>query len=303
MRAIPRTAAPTATSPVTAIVPHCEMGQGAHTTLAQMLADELDADWAKVSVMQAPADGNYVVPDAARDFVAAWSLDAPKWLEPTYNGLFTQISKLGDVLVTGGSSSVRTTGQHTMRLAGAAARQMLVAAAAARWNVPASEIVAENSTLVHKASNKRGTYGEFAEAASQESMPQTPPLKDVSQYKLMGKGLQRFDIPAKVNGEALFGIDAQVPGQKLKYVAVKAPPVPGAKVEAINSATAKARCPSSRDTGGSCCFNTQVPKVSNSCFNALTSRTGILVFSICSFSSARAYASFFRKSLMKHWSA
>ena len=118
---------------VTAIVPHCEMGQGAHTTLAQMLADELDADWAKVSVMQAPADGNYVVPDAARDFVAAWSLDAPKWLEPTYNGLFTQISKLGDVLVTGGSSSVRTTGQHTMRLAGAAARQMLVAAAAARW--------------------------------------------------------------------------------------------------------------------------------------------------------------------------
>jgi len=224
---------------VTAIVPHCEMGQGAHTTLAQMLADELDADWAKVSVMQAPADGNYVVPDAARDFVAAWSLDAPKWLEPTYNGLFTQISKLGDVLVTGGSSSVRTTGQHTMRLAGAAARQMLVAAAAARWNVPASEIVAENSTLVHKASNKRGTYGEFAEAASQESMPQTPPLKDVSQYKLMGKGLQRLDIPAKVNGEALFGIDAQVPGQKLKYVAVKAPPVPGVKVEAINTATAK----------------------------------------------------------------
>ncbi len=224
---------------VTAIVPHCEMGQGAHTTLAQMLADELDADWAKVSVMQAPADGNYVVPDAARDFVAAWSLDAPKWLEPTYNGLFTQISKLGDVLVTGGSSSVRTTGQHTMRLAGAAARQMLVAAAAARWNVPASEIVAENSTLVHKASNKLGTYGEFGEAASQESMPQTPPLKDVSHYKLMGKGLQRLDIPAKVNGEALFGIDAQVPGQKLKYVAVKAPPVPGAKVEALNTATAK----------------------------------------------------------------
>jgi isoquinoline 1-oxidoreductase beta subunit len=61
------------------------------------------------------------------------------------------------------------------------------------------------------------------------SMPQTPPLKDVSQYKLMGKGLQRLDIPAKVNGEALFGIDAQVPGQKLKYVAVKAPTVPGAK--------------------------------------------------------------------------
>jgi len=224
---------------VTAIVPHCEMGQGAHTTLAQMLADELDADWAKVLVMQAPADGTYVVPDAARVFVAAWSVDAPKWLEPTYNGLFTQVAKLGDVMITGGSSSIRTTGQHTMRIAGAAARQMLVAAAAARWNVPASEIVAENSTLMHKASNKRGTYGEFAEAASRESMPQTPPLKDVSQYKLMGKGLQRLDIPAKINGSAHFGIDAQIGGQKLKYVAVKAPPVPGAKVESINTATAK----------------------------------------------------------------
>lgn len=224
---------------VTAIVPHCEMGQGAHTALAQMLADELDADWAKVSVMQAPADGSYVVPDAAREFVAAWSIDAPRWLEPTYNGLFTQISKLGDVLVTGGSASVRTTGQHSMRIAGAAAREMLIAAAAARWAVPASEIVAEKSTLRHTGSNKQGTYGEFAEAAGREPMPQTPPLKDVSQFKLMGKGLQRLDIPAKVNGSAHFGIDAQIPGQQLKYVAVKAPPVPGAKVEALNSAAAK----------------------------------------------------------------
>ncbi len=224
---------------VTAIVPHCEMGQGAHTTLAQMLADELDADWAKVSVMQAPADGFYVVPDAARAFVAAWSVDAPEWIEPTYNGLFTQIARLGDVLITGGSSSVRSTGQHTMRIAGAAARQMLMAAAAARWNVPVGEIVAENSTLLHKATNKRGTYGEFAEAAAHEPMPQTPPLKDVSQFKLMGKGLQRLDIPAKVNGSADFGIDARIAGQPLKYVAVKAPPVPGSKVEAINTATAK----------------------------------------------------------------
>ncbi len=225
---------------VTAIVPHCEMGQGAHTALAQMLADELDADWNKVSVMQAPADGFYVVPDAARAFVAAWSVDAPQWIEPTYNGLFTQVARLGDVLITGGSSSVRSTGQHTMRIAGAAARQMLVAAAAARWNVPASEIIAENSMLRHAATGKSGTYGEFAQAAADEPMPQTPPLKDVSQFKLMGKGLHRLDIPVKVNGAAQFGIDAQIEGQALKYVAVKAPPVPGAKVEAMNSTTAKA---------------------------------------------------------------
>ena len=224
---------------VTAIVPHCEMGQGAHTALAQMLADELDADWTKVSVMQAPATGFYVVPDAARDFVAAWSLDAPNWIEPTYNGLFTQVARLADVLITGGSSSVRTTGQHTMRIAGAAARQMLMAAAAAQWNVPLAEIEAENSTLRHPASGKSAPYGAFAEAAARQPMPQTPALKDVSQFKLMGKGLQRLDIPAKVDGSALFGIDAQIPGQTLKYVAVKAPPVPGAKVTAINPATAK----------------------------------------------------------------
>lgn len=224
---------------VTAIVPHCEMGQGAHTALAQMLADELDADWAKVAVMQAPADGFYVVPDAARDFVAAWSLDAPQWLEPTYNGLFTQVARLADVMITGGSSSVRTTGQHTMRIAGAAARQMLVAEAAARWNVPAGEIVAENSTLRHAASGRHGTYGEFAEGAARQPMPQTPPLKDVAQFKLMGKGLHRLDIPAKVNGSAQFGIDAQIAGQPLKYAAVKAPPVPGAKIVAIDATTAK----------------------------------------------------------------
>lgn len=224
---------------VTAIVPHCEMGQGAHTALAQMLADELDADWTKVSVMQAPANGAYVVPDAVRDFVAAWSLDGPKWLEPTYNGLFTQVSKLADAMITGGSSSVRTTGQHTMRIAGAAARYMLVAAAARQWGVPASEIVTENSRLIHKASGKSAAYGEFAEAASRQRMPQTPQLKDVSQFKLMGKGLQRLDIPDKVAGKTLFGIDARIDGHPLKYAAVKAPPVPGAKVETMNAETAK----------------------------------------------------------------
>ncbi|WP_338467654.1 molybdopterin cofactor-binding domain-containing protein [Novosphingobium sp. ZN18A2] len=224
---------------VTAIVPHCEMGQGAHTTLAQMLADEMDADWAKVGVMQAPADGFYVAPDMVRAFMFPGTIDAPDWLEPTYNGAFTQISRLADALITGGSSSVRATGQHTMRIAGAAARHMLIGAAADEWGVPAGEIVAENAMLTHKASGKSATYGEFAEAASRQHMPQTPKLKDVSQYKLMGRGLKRLDIPAKVNGSAVFGIDAAIDGQPLKYAAVRAAPVPGAKVEAINAETAR----------------------------------------------------------------
>ncbi|MFM7028209.1 MAG: molybdopterin cofactor-binding domain-containing protein [Chakrabartia sp.] len=224
---------------VTAIVPHCEMGQGAHTALAQMLAEELDADWSKVAVLQAPANGAYVVPDAARAFVAAWSLDAPNWLEPTYNGLFTQISKLGDVMITGGSSSVRTTGQHTMRIAGAAARQMLIAAAADEWQVPAAEITTSKGLLAHAKSGKSAPYGRFAEAASKQSMPQTPALKEPAQFTLIGKSLDRLDIPAKVDGTAQFGIDATIPNQKLVYAAIKAPPVPGAKVASMNADAAR----------------------------------------------------------------
>ena len=102
---------------VTAIVPHCEMGQGVHSVLAQMLADELDADWNSVKVMQAPADGNYVVSDTARLFIAPFTMNAADWLEPTLDGLFTQIGRLADAMITGGSSSIRTTGQHQMRIA------------------------------------------------------------------------------------------------------------------------------------------------------------------------------------------
>ncbi len=224
---------------ITAIVPHCEMGQGAHSVLAQMLADELDADWSLVRVMQAPADGNYVVTDTARGFVAPGTLDAPDWLEPTWNGLFTKISQLADVMITGGSSSIRTTGQRTMRIAGAAARQMLIAAAAREWGVPAAEIVTANSTLSHAASGKSAPYAKFAAAAAEEDMPQTPALKSPKDYRLMGTDAPRTDIPEKVTGAAQFGIDATVPGQKLTYAAVRKVPVPGTRIASMKADAAK----------------------------------------------------------------
>lgn len=225
---------------VTAIVPHCEMGQGAHSVLGQMLADELDAAWDKVRVMQAPADGNYVVTDTARMFVAPFTLNAADWIEPTWNGLFTQIGKLADAMITGGSSSIRTTGQHQMRIAGAAARQMLVGAAAQAWGVPASEITTAESTLFHKGSGKSAPYAEFASAAAQQPMPQTPRLKDVSQYKLMGKSKARTDIPAKVDGSAVFGIDAVPPGETLAYAAVLRAPITGVTVARMDASAARA---------------------------------------------------------------
>jgi len=224
---------------VTAIVPHCEMGQGAHSVLAQMLADELDADWSKVQVEQAPADGSYVMTDTARMFVAPFTLNAADWIEPTWNGLFTQVAKLADAMITGGSSSIRTTGQGQMRVAGAAARKMLIAAAADEWGVPASEIETRNSTLFHQASEKKASYAEFATAAAEQPMEQTPTLKKPSQYRLIGKSKARTDIPLKVNGAAKFGIDAAPEGLTLSYAATVRPPVPGTRVESMDATQAK----------------------------------------------------------------
>ncbi|MEM1197115.1 MAG: molybdopterin cofactor-binding domain-containing protein [Pseudomonadota bacterium] len=223
---------------VTAIVPHCEMGQGAHSVLAQMLADELDADWSKVEVMQAPADGSYVMTDTARMFVAPFTLNAADWIEPTWNGLFTQISKALDVMITGGSSSIRTTGQGQMRVAGAAARRMLIGAASDEWNVPASEIETRDSTLIHKASGRIATYAEFATAAADQPMDQTPVLKTPDQYRLIGRSKARTDIPSKVNGTAKFGIDAAPEGVSLSYAATVRPPVPGTRVASMDAAQA-----------------------------------------------------------------
>ncbi|MEM9500823.1 MAG: molybdopterin cofactor-binding domain-containing protein [Pseudomonadota bacterium] len=223
---------------VTAIVPHCEMGQGAHSVLAQMLADELDAAWDQVRVMQAPADGSYVVTDTARMFLAPFTLSAADWIEPTWDGLFTQMARFADAMITGGSSSIRSTGQHQMRVAGAAARQMLKGAAADAWDVPASEIVTRDSTLIHEASGKSAPYSEFASAAAEQPMDQTPKLKSSSEYRLMGKSKARTDIPAKVNGTAEFGIDAVPEGLDLSYAAVVRPPVQDTKVESMDATRA-----------------------------------------------------------------
>lgn len=224
---------------VTAIVPHCEMGQGAHSVLGQMLADELDADWNLVRVMQAPADGSYVVNDTARMFVAPFTMNAADWIEPTWNGLFTQIARMADVMITGGSSSIRTTGQHSMRIAGAAARKMLVGAAADEWGVPASEIVTRDSMLTHEASGRSATYAEFASAAAEQPMDQTPVLKTADQYRLMGRSMGRTDIPAKINGTAEFGIDAVPEGLDLSYAATIRPPVPGTSALSMDASRAR----------------------------------------------------------------
>ncbi len=233
---------------VTAIVPHCEMGQGANSTLAQMLADEMDVSWDNVRVMDAPADGNYVSQHAVRTFVGPGTIPGKpnqvSFMEPTYDGLFTQIGKLADAYITGGSSSVRSTGQNGMRVAGAAAREMLIGAAAAEWGVPADEITTQDGVLSHAGSGQSAPYAQFAAAAAEQTLPRAPRIKQASEFKLMGTPALRKDIPCKVDGTGIFGIDggpAEGPGKDaLRYAAVKAAPVVGSTVEAIDASAAKA---------------------------------------------------------------
>jgi isoquinoline 1-oxidoreductase beta subunit len=217
---------------VTAIVPHADMGQGVHTTLAMMLADELDADWSLVDVMEAPAHKEYANYALAKGY-AAGDVEFPSWLVDTVDGFFLTVTKLMNLQITGGSTSVPTTGQVGMRVAGAATRAVLMQAAAEQWDVPVSELSAENSTIIHAASQRRATYADLASAAAELPMPDAPRLKTPDEYTIMGTDVARFDVPSKVDGTAPFGIDARPPG--LKYATVKAAPVFGTKVARLDT--------------------------------------------------------------------
>lgn len=217
---------------VTAIIPHAEMGQGVHTSLAMMLADEMDADWSKVNFMEAPADKEYANFILAKGFIAG-DANFPKFLEGTVDGIFLTAVKSMNFQITGGSASVRFTGQQGMRIAGAAAKSMLLQAASESWKVPVEELKAQNSIISHHASNRTGTYAEFAPAAAKVKVPKHPKLKTQDEFTIMGTSKPRMDIPAKVTGKGKFGIDVIVPG--MKYATIKAAPVFGAKVKSVDT--------------------------------------------------------------------
>jgi len=190
---------------VTIICGSAEMGQGVLTAIPMLVAEELDADWKKVSVEQAPVDAAY------------------------NNPMF-------GMQATGGSTTVRAH-WDPMRKAGAAAREMLVAAAAAQWSVGADQCRTEMGQVIH-SSGKRLSYGQLAAAAATQPVPATPKLKDPKNFKILGKPTKRLDTAAKINGTAKFGIDAQLPGMLVAVMARA--PQPGAKATAVNDAKAKA---------------------------------------------------------------
>ena len=191
---------------VTIMSSQAEMGQGIHTTLPAVLADELGADWSTVRLENAPAD--------------------PAYRNPRINWQFT------------GNSESATAFFDLMREMGAAGRQMLIAAAARQWTVDPGSCRAERSRVVHPASGRTLTFGELARTAAAMTAPEKPPLEPPAAWTLIGKSLPRVENPAKVNGSAIFGMDVTVPG--MVYAAVKTSPVFGGKVggydrEAIRS--------------------------------------------------------------------
>lgn len=216
---------------VTVIVPHAEMGQGTHTTLPMMLADEMDADWTQVHMMEAPGTKEYANYALGEGFILG-EMNYPKFLVDTINGVFLTVTKKMDLQITGGSASVRFTGMLAMRVAGAAARAVLLQAAAEEWDVPMEELIAKNSYISHEASDRTAPFASFAERAARFSQSVKPVLKETSEFSLMGTSQPRFDIPSKVDGSASFGIDVKLPG--MKYAAIKAAPVFGAKVLSVD---------------------------------------------------------------------
>jgi len=219
---------------VTAIIPHGEMGQGIHTALSAMLAEEMEADWDAMEIMEAPAEKEFANFELGREFLIGGA-NIPNALFDTVNGLMLTAAKSMDLQITGGSTSVRFTGVGAMMTAGAAARELLLEAASKQWDVPLSELRAEKSYIYH--GDKKAPFAEFAVTAAGLKPNLRPKLKKRSEYKLLGQSLPRVDIPSKVNGTAKFGIDAQVEG--MKYGTVMAAPVHGQSVAKLNSSDAK----------------------------------------------------------------
>lgn len=222
---------------ITIYVPHSEMGQGIHTSLSMMAADELDANWEEVNIEQAPAIDLFANGNLVKGFATEFGV--PEFLMGLVNVSAFAVAEIGNLQITGGSSSVRFTGELGMRVAGAAARQMLIETAASHWAVPVEEITTELSHVHHNASGRSYSYGQLASQAALMEPPKNPTLKDRSQFNIMGKAISRNDIPAKVDGSAKYGIDAH--SEDMLYAAIRLAPVFGTKLVSVDASEARSR--------------------------------------------------------------
>jgi isoquinoline 1-oxidoreductase subunit beta len=188
---------------ITLLSARSEMGQGVYTSMPMLIAEELNVDLNQIKVAFAPPGTAYV-------------------------------NALLGAQITGGSTSVRD-GWEKLRIAGAQVREMLISAAANRWNVDRGTLQAAHGSV--SGGGKQATYGALAEAASRLPVPEKVALKDPSEFRIVGKATKRLDTPSKVNGTAEFGIDVKLPG--MVYASIEPSPVIGGKVKSFDGAKAK----------------------------------------------------------------
>jgi isoquinoline 1-oxidoreductase subunit beta len=190
----------------TLVMPQVEMGQGVYTAIAMILAEELDADFSKVALEHAPSSDKL-------------------YGNPMFG-----------IQATGNSNSIRAWWK-ALRAASAAARAMLIQAAAQQWQVDPASCSAANSVVSHAASGRTIGYGDLVDAASALPVPQNPPLKDPKDFTLIGKPLKRLDTPNKSDGKVIYGIDAMLPG--MKFATLAQSPVFGGKVAHVDDSAAR----------------------------------------------------------------
>ncbi|MEO0329513.1 MAG: molybdopterin cofactor-binding domain-containing protein [Pseudomonadota bacterium] len=221
---------------ITIIAPRAEMGQGIHTTLAALVAEELDVSLEQIKVEHGPGDFAYYN-DAMLAEGGPFPFFEEGFVAQTMSGAMRGVSKVLGLQVTGGSSSIKD-GYDKMRKAGCAARHLLIAAAAKKLEVPAENLRTANKLVIDPETNRSFTYGELAEDAAQVEPPSDMKLRDPSEWKLLGKSPQRVDIPAKVTGAPIFGIDVELP--EMVHATVKMSPRFWAKAKSVNKETALA---------------------------------------------------------------
>ena len=190
---------------ITIISPTSELGQGTHTAHAMIIAEELEADWKKIKVVTAPARSEYkknlyLQSTSANDGITSW---------------WDRLAKIG-----------------------AGTRELLIEAGAQKMGVSIKECETQNGHVLHRPSSRKLSYGQLAEAASRLKPPSSPKLKSKDRYRFVGKPMHRLDIPAKVNGSAIYGTDVRLPG--MRYAAVSQAPVFGGEVKAYDKAAAMA---------------------------------------------------------------
>jgi isoquinoline 1-oxidoreductase beta subunit len=222
---------------VTVAMPRVEMGQGVHTALALLVAEELEADWPRVAVAFAPV-GRVYANTAVLLNASIFEADDTAVAARTTRAVLQRAGLWLSLQATGGSASVRDAWEP-MRAAGAAARTMLVQAAARRFGVPAESLVAERGGVSHAASGRRAGFGELVREAAALPVPESIALKPAAQWRLIGREVPRLPQPGALTGATLYGADVRLPG--MLHAAIRHCPVMGGRLRAFDPAPALAQ--------------------------------------------------------------